>query len=34
MGGYILIAKGAAAPKGQPEGQCGILAGPPSYPNL
>jgi C1A family cysteine protease len=30
MGGYILLQRGVA----QVGGQCGILAGPPSYPNL
>jgi len=29
--GYIYFARGASMPK---EGQCGILTGPPSYPNL
>jgi C1A family cysteine protease len=28
--GYILLQRGVA----QKEGQCGILSGPPSYPNL
>jgi C1A family cysteine protease len=28
--GYILLARGVS----QKEGQCGILSGPPSYPNL
>jgi len=28
--GYILLARGVS----QKQGQCGILAGPPSYPNL
>jgi len=28
--GYIYLARGVS----QKEGQCGILAGPPSYPNL
>ena len=30
MDGYILLARGVS----QKEGQCGILSGPPSYPNL
>jgi KDEL-tailed cysteine endopeptidase len=30
MDGYILLARGIS----QKEGQCGILSGPPSYPNL
>lgn len=30
MDGYILLERGVS----QKEGQCGILAGPPSYPNL
>jgi C1A family cysteine protease len=29
--GYILLARGGTMPKA---GQCGILSGPPSYPNL
>jgi C1A family cysteine protease len=31
MSGYILLGRGSAYPK---EGQCGMLSGPPSYPNL
>jgi len=30
MDGYILLERGVS----QPEGQCGILSGPPSYPNM
>jgi C1A family cysteine protease len=30
MDGYILLQRGVA----QKEGQCGILSGPPSYPNM
>lgn len=30
QGGYILLARGVS----QKEGQCGMLSGPPSYPNL
>jgi len=30
--GYILLARGSSVK--QPQGQCGILSGPPSYPNL
>jgi C1A family cysteine protease len=30
MDGYILLQRGVS----QAEGQCGILSGPPSYPNL
>jgi len=30
QGGYILLARGVS----QQEGQCGILSGPPSFPNL
>lgn len=30
MDGYILLARGVS----QKEGQCGMLSGPPSYPNL
>lgn len=30
MNGYILLARGIS----QAEGQCGMLSGPPSYPNL
>lgn len=30
MGGYILLARGVS----QKEGQCGMLSGPPSYPNM
>jgi len=30
MNGYILLARGVS----QTQGQCGILSGPPSYPNL
>ena len=31
MSGYILLGRGSAYPK---TGQCGMLSGPPSYPNL
>jgi len=34
MSGYILFARGASLPSAQKQGQCGILSGPPSYPNL
>jgi len=30
MQGYILLQRGVS----QPQGQCGILSGPPSYPNM
>jgi len=32
MSGYVLIARGATYNNGK--GQCGILSGPPSYPNM
>jgi len=32
MSGYVLIARGATYNSGK--GQCGILSGPPSYPNM
>jgi C1A family cysteine protease len=31
MDGYILLSRGTGV---QAEGQCGMLSGPPSYPNL
>ena len=32
--GYIKLVRGAVINSSQPQGQCGILSGPPSYPNL